>query len=241
LEATISCEDNGLFLGEFDKFVDTIVAIRAPAIGGENIRLIAKSHRAKVIRTGEKFRNLPTLTKERFIDRLVELFSWDLTAERASNLWNEILDLEEVGEILRALDSELKTFDPSQRMAIAKESTDLAIEELGAIERNIERCIVEDDAKLSEDLLVAVQTIYLCRLALAWVSTHIEKKGSVDIRAVRVQLGVLVSLARLASYARRRVALYLLYDDLAVLSHVLMDEDAETLLGIVEDREHEGD
>jgi hypothetical protein len=236
MEATVSCGDNDLLLGNVDKFVNTITSIRAPVLGGKNIDIIARSRRAVVLRTAEKFRKLPLSTKERFVDQLVELFSWDLTVERASNLWNEILSLKEVGETLRALDSEFKnSFDDRQKIAIEKESIGKVIDDLGEIESALERCVVDDAEKLTEDVLVSVQTIHMCRLVLARALDYIDKKNSIDKRAIRVLLAVLISLARLSSYSRRKVGMYLIYDDLAVLSHMLMDENEEVLLESMED------
>lgn len=230
MEATICDGERGLNFGDFNRFVDTIVAIRAPTVGGRNIDLIAKSHRSTAVRFGDKFRGLPTETKERFVDMIVDLFALDITAERAKSIWNGMLDIKEVGSILRSLDSEFKKFNAQQRIAIEKESIDLSLEELEEVELDLERCLLADPRSGSEDIMVAIQTIYLCRLALAWVRSHIERKGSLDKSVMQVQLIVLMSLARLDSYRRGKTQRYWIYDDLSVLSYLLKDEEPAELL-----------
>lgn len=241
MEATIHGGESGLSFGDFNNFVDTIAGIRTPAVGGKNIDLIAKSHRSMIVHQGSKFRNLSRETKERFIDMIVDLFSFDITADRAKAIWNGMFDLEEVGAILRSLDSEFKQFNLDQRIAIEKESISLAIDELSKVEHELEMVLTRNNTAVEEDFFVALQTVYMCRVAFAWVREHIEKKDALDKAVRRVQLLVLMSLARLDSYRRGKTQRHWIYDDLAVLSYVLRDEEPQDLLrqtgGIVHRRE----
>jgi len=216
-------------LGDFDRFVTTLAGIRTPTIGGRDIDLIAKSRRGTIIHIGEKFRKLPMESKERFVDMLVDLFSFDVTSDQSTKLWNEILNLEEVGDLLKSLDSEFKKFNTDQRIAIEKESIDLATHELLEIERELEQYLSKG-ANLGEEVLVAIQTIYMCRIVLEVVKQHIEKKRAIDKTAIQVQVVVLAALARLDSFRRRKTSKQWIYDGLTALSILLSNEDVQALI-----------
>lgn len=216
-------------MGDFDRFVTTLAGIRTPTIGGRDIDLIAKSRRGTIIHIGEKFRKLPMESKERFVDMLVDLFSFDVTSDQSTKLWNEILNLEEVGDLLKSLDSEFKKFNTDQRIAIEKESIDLATHELLEIERELEQYLSKG-ANLGEEVLVAIQTIYMCRIVLEVVKQHIEKKRAIDKTAIQVQVVVLAALARLDSFRRRKTSKQWIYDGLTALSILLSNEDVQALI-----------
>ncbi len=211
-------------LGDFNSYFDVLSALTAPVSRGREIEAIRKSRHGVIEAQRKKFESLPIDVKEDMIDAIVDMFSFDSSEAFVRKRIKDLYRLPDVGPYLQKFSREMEHFSSSEQREILSQSLEYSISDLGGLEGHLEETIRSPQEQRYGQILLALQTVHTSRLVLAMIHDARESGSEGEKRAAFLQLYVMITLARLASYLRGKISEETVYESIAVLSTMLYDE-----------------